>query len=249
MSLIFADLSPLTAVILFAASFVGSFITVAMGLGGGVMMLAVMASLVPPAALIPVHGVIQCGSNLNRALVMLPHVYWPQFWAFVIGGAVGVVLGGAIAADLPAWAGQIGIGFFIIWSVLRKPPQWMVRWPALTGAVSSFLTMFFGATGPFVASYIKSLGLDRKGFVATHAILMTLQHFLKIIVFGVLGFGFAPWIGFIAVMIVMGFLGTLAGKQVLVRMTDDAFKWVLNVVLLILALRLIWQGGSDLWGR
>ncbi len=31
------------------------------------MLLAVMATLVPPAALIPTHGVIQIGSNLGRA--------------------------------------------------------------------------------------------------------------------------------------------------------------------------------------
>jgi hypothetical protein len=41
---------------------------VAFGIGGGAALLAVMASLVPPAALIPVHGVVQVGSNLGRAL-------------------------------------------------------------------------------------------------------------------------------------------------------------------------------------
>ena len=56
----------LVAVVLLGASFLGSFITVAFGIGGGGFFLAVLAALVPPAALIPVHGVVQFGSNLGR---------------------------------------------------------------------------------------------------------------------------------------------------------------------------------------
>ncbi len=48
------------------ASFVGSFITAAFGIGGGALLLAIMATLMPPAALIPVHGVVQAGSNAGR---------------------------------------------------------------------------------------------------------------------------------------------------------------------------------------
>lgn len=242
MTFLFATLDPATALFLFAASFVGSFITVAMGLGGGALLLAVMASLVPPAALIPVHGVIQLGSNLGRSVVMLPHTHWPPFASFAVGSIVGVIFGGLIAIDLPAHLVQIGVGVFIIWSVLQKPPAWLTRWPAITGVISSFLTMFFGATGPFVAAFMKSLSLDRKGHVATHGVLMTLQHFLKIIVFGILGFSFGPWLGFMAVMIGIGFCGTLVGRRVLLKMDDALFHKLLTGILLILAARLIWQG-------
>jgi hypothetical protein len=80
----------------------------------------------------------------------------------------------------------------------------MRRWSVLTGGISSFLTMFFGATGPFVATYTKALGLDRHRYVATHAALTTLQHLLKTFVFGFLGFAFGPWVGAILLMIAAG---------------------------------------------
>lgn len=246
MSIFYASLDPAIAIFLFAISFIGSFITVAMGIGGGALMLALMASLVPPAALIPVHGVIQFGSNAIRAIVMGKHSYWQPVLAFGVGSIVGVAIGGAIVIDLPPAFVQIGVGAFIIWSVLRKPPQWFVRWPAITGLISSFLTMFFGATGVFVTSYVKSLELGREAHVATQAVLMTLQHLLKIIVFGLLGFAFGPWLGFMAVMIAAGLLGTLAGRQVLRRMNDAVFEKVLSGILLLLAARLIWQGIASL---
>lgn len=242
MSMFYASLEPATAFLLFGVSFVGSFVTVAMGIGGGVLVLAMMASLVPPAALIPIHGIIQVGSNVSRAIVMAKHTFWPPVMAFGIGSVIGVMIGGATVVELPPAYVQISVGLFVIWSVMRKPPAWLTKWPAATGLISSILTMFFGATGVFVAGYVKSLELGREAYVATQAVLMMMQHSLKVIVFGLLGFAFGPWLGFIAVMIATGFLGTLVGRQVLIRMNDAVFGKVLNGILLVLAARLIWQG-------
>ena len=68
--------------VLVATSFAASLITVAFGIGGGGVLLAVMAILVPPAALIPTHGVIQIGSNLGRALITFGRIFWPAIPAF-----------------------------------------------------------------------------------------------------------------------------------------------------------------------
>ena len=237
-----AGLDPATAALLLAASFTGSFVTVAMGIGGGALLLAIMAASLPPAAVIPVHGVIQVGSNALRAVLMLKHTHWPPFAAFALGTVAGALIGGNIAMSLPPHIALIGLGAFIIWSVLGRPPAWLSRWPALNGGISSFLTMFFGATGPFVATYIKSLKLERQPHVATHAVFMALQHALKITIFAALGFAYGPWLPFIALMIAAGFAGTLTGRAVLIRMNDALFKRALNTILLLIAARLIWQG-------
>jgi uncharacterized membrane protein YfcA len=118
--------------------------------------------------------------------------------------------------------------------------------PLVTGALSSFLTMFFGATGPFVATLTKSLALDRRGHVATHATLMTIQHLLKTIMFGFVGFAFAPWLPLTAAMIGAGAVGTFLGRKVLDRLSDNVFRLALDAILVLLALRLIVQGVFDL---
>ena len=51
-----------------------------------------------------------------------------------------------------------------------------------------------------------------------------------------------------AAMIASGFLGTLAGRQVLMRIDEQKFKFALNAILVLLALRLIWAGGMTLIG-
>lgn len=241
-----AELPERVVLVLIAASFGSSLITAAFGIGGGALLLALMASLIPPAALIPIHGIVQAGSNLGRALVMGRHSFWPVVPAFVGGSVIGAVLGGALVIRIPpAWV-QIGIGLFIVWSVVAKPPRGIRDWPLATGLVSSFLTMFFGATGVFVATFTKSLALGRHAHVATHAVLMTVQHGIKTVAFGLFGFAFGPWIGLISVMLVAGLAGTLAGGLVLHRMGDVRFRRVLDIVLLVIAVRLVASGVLDI---
>ena len=231
---------------LLVASFAGSFITVAFGIGGGVLLLAAMASLVPPIVLIATHGVIQLGSNAGRVLITLAHVHWSALPAFALGSLGGAATGGLLVVNFPAALVQMGLGLFIVWSVLGRPPRGVRNWPVAVGAVSSFLTMFFGATGMLVAVYTKSLALGRHGHIATHAALITLQHGIKVVAFGLLDFAYGPWLGFVLAMILAGFLGTLAGRLLLDRLADGVFRRALDLILFVLAARLIWAGTAQL---
>lgn len=239
-------LDPAAVIVMLAASTVASFITIAFGIGGGVLLLAVMAILVPPLALIPVHGVVQFGSNVGRVFFMFRFISWRNTWAFMGGSLMGVVAGGAITPNLSPAVVQMGVGLFVLWSVFMKPPRWLNRIPLLTGLVSSFLTMFFGATGPFVATFTKSLALDRYRHVATHGAMMSVQHSLKTLMLAFLGFAFAPWAGFIVAMIACGAAGTLLGRLVLDRISDQRFRLALDITLVVLSLRLVWSGVSML---
>ncbi|SDE87868.1 Uncharacterized membrane protein YfcA [Paracoccus isoporae] len=239
-------MSPPVLYLLLAVSFAASFITVAFGIGGGGILLAAMATLVPPAALIPTHGVIQIGSNLGRVMLTFRHIFWPALPGFAAGSVIGAAIGGSVAVNLPPEWVQLGVGGFILWSVLGRAPRAVRDWPLTVGVISSVLTMFFGASGLFVAVFTKAQTLPRHAHVATHAALMTLQHAIKTVTFGMLGFAFAGWLPFLAAMIVAGFAGTLAGKTLLNRIDDRRFKLALDVILILLSLRLTYAGMRDL---
>ncbi|WP_339950077.1 TSUP family transporter [uncultured Albimonas sp.] len=241
-----AELDAATLALVSAASFCTSFVTAAFGIGGGVAMLAILASLLPPAALIPVHGLVQFASNAGRAAMLLGHVQRGPLAPFLVGSALGAAAGGSVAVALPPAAVEIGIGLFVLWAALFAPPRAMRAGAGPAGFVSTLLSMFFGATGPFVAAYVKTLALGRMEHVATHAAMMTAQHLLKVIAFGFLGFAFGPWLAPIALMAAAGFLGTLVGKRALMRSNDALFKRALTALLCLLAARLIWSGAAGL---
>ena len=234
------------ALTLIVLSFLGSFVTAAFGIGGGAMLIAVFATLLPATAIIPVHGLVQLGSNVGRAALTFEHLDRAVVAPFFLGSAAGVALGSAFVVQLDAAMIQIGVGLFIIWSILMRPPAIMRRSAGIAGALSSFLTMFFGATGPFIAAFVKTQQLDRMGHTATHATLMTIQHSLKTVAFGFLGFAFSLWAGLVALLIAAGFVGTIAGRHVLMRVDEKRFRLTLNLILGLLALRLIYAGGTAL---
>jgi len=232
--------------LLIAASLVTSFITAAFGIGGGVVLLAFLALVLPPVALIPVHGIVQLGSNGGRVAIMSKHVVWRPILPFAFGALIGAAIGGVVVVQLPSWLIQLALGIFIIWAVFARLPAIQQRYVLLGGVVSSFLTMFFGATGNFIAAMVKSMNLDPVPHVATHSLMMTFQHFVKVLIFGLVGFQFGPYMILIIGMLISGFIGTVIGSRFLAKAGGRYFKLVLNTILFLAATRLIWAGVEGL---
>lgn len=236
------EISAPVALLLCLVSFVTSGIAAALGLGGGVLLLGVMAAALPTAAVIPLHGVVQVGSNLGRAVVQRRNVDYPILAYFALGSLLGAYAGGRVAVALPETVLKVALGLFILYLAWGPRPRFgRVAEPAYVaaGAVGAFLTMFFGATGPFVAAVLATRRLDRHQVIGTHAAFMTVQHCLKIVVFGVLGFAFGPWVPLLAAMIATGFLGTLAGTRLLKHLPEARFRLAFKLLLSLLAANLI----------
>jgi uncharacterized membrane protein YfcA len=147
-----------------------------------------------------------------------------------------------VVVQLPPWVVQLALGVFIIWAVFAKLPPIQQRYVLLGGVVSSFLTMFFGATGNFIAAMVKSMNLDPVPHVATHSLMMTFQHLVKVLIFGLIGFQFGPYMILIFCMVISGFIGTVIGSRFLTKAGGRYFKPVLNTILFLAATRLIWAG-------
>ncbi|MES3040314.1 MAG: sulfite exporter TauE/SafE family protein [Pseudomonadota bacterium] len=236
------------ALILVLSSALTSALTAGLGIGGGVLLLGIMAFLVPPAALIPLHGVVQIGSNVGRTWLMRQAIKPWVVLPFGVGAVMGAFAGGRIALTLPpAWL-HITLGLFILYAVWGK-------WPALQGkaqqaglwsgsVVISFMSMFVGATGPLVTTLLKSQALDRQAHVATFSACMSLQHGVKTLAFGFFGFSFSLWMPLLLCMIVSGFVGTWLGERWLADRSESSFHTGLNWLLTALAAQLLWQGLS-----
>lgn len=242
MNLLPESISLLTALLLCGVSFLTSALTAAIGLGGGLALLSVMASLLPPLAVIPVHGIVQLGSNGGRSIIQRAHINWQIAGVFALGALVGAIVGGQVVFALPPSMLKGVLGIFILYMLWGPKPRFRKAGTmiyTLTGAVSTFLTMFVGATGPFVAAVLSPAKLTRHQMVATIAICMTQQHAFKILIFGLLGFAFSPWLILTAGMIATGFAGTLVGTRLLTQLPEKQFHIAFKTILTALALNLI----------
>ncbi|WP_262693393.1 sulfite exporter TauE/SafE family protein [Kordiimonas aquimaris] len=243
-SLIPEALSVFSFWMLVGVSFFGSFLSTAAGIGGGVTLLAVMAQVMPPLALIPCHGVVQAGSNMSRMALFFKHIDWKFMRWFVLGSLIGVAVASQLVIALPVALLQIMLGIFILYSVWGPKPGSVAvssKGIVVGGALTTFGSMFVGATGPFVMAFVAPFKYDRLTKVGTFSSVMVTQHTLKIIMFSFLGFAFVAYVPLLALMVGAGFLGTLVGKRVLMKQSEAHFSYILNIILTLLALRLLWQ--------
>lgn len=235
-------LAPAIALLLIGVSFLTSAITAAFGIGGGVAMLGALAGTVPPGVIIAVHGLVQVGSNLGRTIVQRAHTLWPLVGRFAAGSLVGVVIGAYVVVALPEriLLGLLG-AFILVMTYVPKPriPGLASTGIVIGGGLASIVTMFVGATGPFVQALLLPLGLEKRQLVATHAACQTVQHLLKIVAFTALGFAFADWLPLIAAMIASGFLGTIAGTKLLEKLPERWFLLAVKTALTVIALDLL----------
>jgi len=174
---------------------------------------------------------------------MRQHVDWRIWGFFAIGSILGVILAGQVFINLSLDVLRAVLGLFVlyaVWTPKLRPSNIALKGYTLVGVGTAFITMFVGATGPLVSSFLSPEKLGRERVVATLAACMTIQHGLKVVAFGVIGFYFQPWIPIIAVMITTGFLGTLLGRRILKGLPEQLFSRLFRVVLTLLAGRLLY---------
>ncbi len=231
--------------IMCGVSFAGSFIAASLGLGGGLLVMATMASLLPPTVLIPLHGIVQLGSNAGRMAIMRANILKHVIPPFLIGTVIGAAVGVNLVVTLPTAVLQIVLGAFVLYATWG--PKLKTARPGNKsffgiGLFGSLATMFVGATGPLVAPFAAAASDKRQEVVATHATMMTIQHGFKIIAFGVLGFAFGPYVPLLCGLLACGFAGTWVGKHTLNALPERAFRIGLKTLITLLAIRLLFKG-------
>jgi uncharacterized membrane protein YfcA len=242
MSLLPDGVSFLAALLVIAASFFTSALTAAFGLGGGLALLGVMGALFPPAAVIPVHGLAQLGSNAGRFYLQRASVVWEIAGWFAAGSLIGTVIGARLFVEVPERLLQALIGAFVLLTVWGPKPKGFApgaRTYAITGTASAVLSMFVGATGPIAAAMVGAAKLDKLKTTATHAAAMSAQHLLKAVAFGFVGFAYADWAVLIIAIVASGFAGTTFGTKSLHAMPEERFRKGFTMILTFFGVYLI----------
>ena len=238
--------------VIFSALALASFCTAMFGMvtgaGGGPILLALMATVLPPAVLIPVHTVVQLGVGSSRTFILRGYILWPTLLPFIAGSVVGAAAAAPIFVSLPGPALQAIVGGFIL--LIAWMPEFGRIGPeksrfALLGRAATFVGMFVSSTGSLLAPFVASISPDRRNYAATTATLMAMAHIVKLVAFGLMGFAIGAYLPLMAAMIGTAALGNWIGRRALVRMPEQVFRAVLKTLLSVLALRLLWVAARD----
>jgi len=202
-----------------------------LGMAGGIVLMAILVSVVSVSAAMIVHGVVQATSNGSRALFLREHIVWKVLPPYLVGAAV--ALGAFVAAAVVPDASWILIVIGLFPWLARLAPKLGgldITHPftaVVCGGVVTAAQLFAGASGPLLDVFYLNAPLTRHQIVASKALTQTLGHLLKLVYYG--GFigtteAFSPL--FLACAMLASVLGTRLGTRLLDRFDDAVFRRV-----------------------
>ena len=232
----------MTELILGVITFLTSTVAGIVGIGGGMMLIAILPSFLPLNALIPVHGLTQMSSNLSRAVFGYKDVQYEVIPKFLLGSAIGIGIFAGILNVISLEYVPLFIGAYILLSLWsEKFNEKIKRYESyfLAGFFQTGLSMVVGATGPLTMTLLLKDYGDKNKVVATGAALMSITHVLKVFVFMYFGFVFFDYLGVIVAMIIGAVAGSWTGTQLRDKIEGKKFVLILKVLLSALAIYVI----------
>ena len=212
-------------------AFCSSLFTACAGLGGGILLLAMMLQIFPPNVVIPLHGITQFFSNASRALLLRSFIAKDYVIPFTIGSFLGVVIFIPLITIVDQVIGSLILGIFILVATWR-PSYLKLRsvHATISGAITGGLGLILGAIGPLAMSAHPKENWIKEQIVANHATVMACQHGLKVVAFSVIGINLIEYSYELVGLVLGAAAGTFVGTKLLTRISDDRFRMLLNIV-------------------
>jgi len=223
-------------------SFATSVIAGAVGIGGGLLLIAILPSFLPINALIPVHGLTQISSNVSRAYFGYKDIQFSVIPKFLAGSLVGVGIFALLLNLISIKYIPLFIGTYILLSLWSKTFNDKIKKYEsyyVIGFFQSGLSIVVGTTGPLALTKLLKEFEDNDKVVATSAALMSITHSLKALVYLNFGFIFADYLWVILIMMACSILGSYVGTHVRNIIDSKKLFIVLRILLTIMALKSI----------
>lgn len=203
--------------LLLLVSCLTSLLAALVGFGGGMLLIAILPLFLPAAAIVPIHGLAQLASNSSRVLFSLQDVLWPLIPGFLCGSLLGVGLFGWLWTQLPVQHLPVFIGLYILlnlWHPGFKGLMSKYESAIWIGFLQSGLSLFVGATGPLSTGLLLKQSADQNKVIVTAALMMSISHLLKVLVFGFIGFAYLDYLWPLAALIAGAVAGSYLGAKI-----------------------------------
>ena len=225
---------------------------------GGVLLFAVMASVLEYAVIVPMYGAVQTTSAICRVWLYRRDMLFTLFWPFLIAFLPAIALGIVIWLYLieikeaqPYIKMGIGLYLFVFVSTVKfrvrisDPKRLMI----VIGVISGFLSAIVGVVGSIQAPFFAALDITKEERVALFSIASLLANGIKIplliVVADRLSVGHGIIIGLIAISSV---IGAFAGRKIMGKISENVYRRAFHILLFLIACKLvIWDGIKVLW--
>jgi len=227
------------SVVLLLAVFGTATLSGVFGMAGGLVLLAILLTILPVGTAIAVQGAIQIVANGSRAYLSRAYIDWKILGVI----SLGLLTAGVIlfivryTPDLPTVCIVIGLLPILVWI----PRRWLELDASkplhafFCGLLGGGLNLTVGVSGPTVDIFFIRTQMDRRVVIATKAATQVLSHAAKVVFYWQATMVLSPleW-GAVALAAPFAIAGTSAGHWILQRLTDAHFRhWTRLIVTVI----------------
>lgn len=220
-----------------------SALTAATGVGGGTLLLLVMAWLLPLPVAIPLHSAVQLFSNGSRAWLIRGHIRHKIIVPILVGGCFGALIGtplifnAAVTNWLPVIFGVLVL--VIVWlplpTITHLTPSKLFYLGFCINGIGSLIS----AIGPITASTLRTQMHNKLQTVATLAAIVCGFGVARVSTYTANGFLWGEWLELLAGMLISGYFGTRLGLHWLNKLSEQLFSRIFKFVLTGMALIII----------
>lgn len=225
-----------------AGCFFAALFSAAFSAGGAMIILAITTVVFPVSAVVPIHSTLLIGSTATRCVLFRRYIDWHLAGPFLVGAAIGALLGARIYVELPDTLIAAAISIVMIISIWLPGIKWRPRFRhpwAIVGFVHSFLSTMF-AYGAALQAVILHTKLERKEIVGTMAGALFGMSVFKITGYILVGFDYTPYLQVIVAGLAVSFVGTWIGRLAVERISEKLFRIVYRMLVTATAIRLLY---------
>ncbi len=234
------------------AVFFTSVLSGVLGMAGGMILMAILVTILSVANAMILHGAVQATANGSRAWFLRRHIKWRLLPNYMLGAIAAVVVFSLIALVPDPGLVLFLVGVFPWLARYSRSLKGLDVTRPLTTIVCGFVVtaaqLLAGASGPLLDVFYLNSPLSRHEIVANKALTQTIGHLLKILYYAfiVSVATTLPWWLFICAM-TAAVSGTRFGTALLHRWDDAAFGRVSSLVILTIASICMLRGAWIMW--
>ena len=223
------------------------------GLGGGTILIAVFYALgLAPTVAVPLHAAVQFVSNLSRTVAYRRHVEWHAAGWFLLTAVPTPFLVARFVASANVNVILLLLAGLILVSLLPTKEEGEPLRPVpsflLAGFLNGTIGMFVSATGLFVGRLFLRPEWSKETVIATLAMTQTLGHLARVFGYASVGFAVTQQLDVLLPMVLAVIAGTFAGRELHRHLEETQFRRLFKAILLVLSLKLIYDGTTGLLG-
>jgi len=229
-----------------ATGVIAGIVSGVIGTGSSIMLLPILILTYGPKQAVPIMAIAAILANVSRVWAWWRELDWRAFMAYSITGVPTAALGASTLLILPSTWVNMGLGLFFLTIIpirhfLASKSIHLALWQlSLAGGIIGFLTGIVLSTGPLSVPAFAGYGLVKGAFLATEAASSLVIYISKVATFGGLG---ALSVAIVIQGIIVGsslMIGTWVSKQIVRKMNVVAFRYMLDILLLVSGISMIW---------